>query len=512
MGGGLDPNLAEPRPGTSLGRLAVRGGAAALCAQGLTIAVELATMAVLSRLLAPRDYGLAAMAASVVALVGLLRDAGLGTALVQRAEIDADTASGVFFTGVALAAGLTLVACAVAPAAAAAFGEPQVAPLVMVGAALFPVAALGTVHGALLSRQMRLASLNAASLAGLVLSSAAMIGLAAAGAGPFALLAGSFAGTLVQVALVWRLVPWRPSRVRRWDGVRGALSFGAPLTATSLVTYLNRQFDNVLIGWRWGPGELGLYSRAYSILTLPQSLVAGPISASVVPALARLKDAPERWRGLVEDALRVTFCLSFLVAALMVANGGDIIALLAGPGWERAADMVTIFGLSMAARTVMTANPWIFVSLGRTRRMLGLQCATLPAFLTGMVAGLPFGAEGVALGFSLAHALVAVPCVVVAARGSPIGAAAILRLAAPLLGVALGAVGLSRLLRVPAAAGEVWPCLLNLAATGILYAVGAGLVVLLDPAFGRLRGQMRDVAGALVRRGVAAAAVRRKAA
>merc|ERR1712034_109258 len=102
----------------------------------------------------------------------------------------------------------------------------------MVGAALFPVAALGTVHGALLSWQMRLASLNAASLAGLVLSSAAMIGLAAAGAGPFALLAGSFAGTLVQVALVWRLVPWRPSRVRRWDGVRGALSFGAPLTAT----------------------------------------------------------------------------------------------------------------------------------------------------------------------------------------------------------------------------------------------------------------------------------------
>ena len=87
--------------------------------------------------------------------------------------------------------------------------------------------------------------------------------------GYWALVAQTWASASVSLILLWLTCPWRPSLARNWRTIGPAVRFGAHLTGFGIVNYFHRQFDNVLIGWRWGSADLGFYTRAYALLTLP---------------------------------------------------------------------------------------------------------------------------------------------------------------------------------------------------------------------------------------------------
>ena len=57
---------------------------------------------------------------------------------------------------------------------------------------------------------------------------------------------------------------------------------------------MNRSADTVLIGWYWGAGPLGLYSRAYNLLMLPVRQLGIPARSVAVPAFSRVQGDPER--------------------------------------------------------------------------------------------------------------------------------------------------------------------------------------------------------------------------
>src|SRR5207237_344463 len=90
--------------------------------------------------------------------------------------------------------------------------------------------------------------------------------------GYWALVGQAWVITTLSLVLVWVTCPWRPSIITQWGKVRPAIDFGLNLTGFNLVNYFHRQFDNVLVGWRWGPGEVGFYTRAYALLTMPLAI------------------------------------------------------------------------------------------------------------------------------------------------------------------------------------------------------------------------------------------------
>ena len=477
-----------------IGRSTAKGAAISVGMQGLQLILQLLNVAVLSRLLPPADFGLVAMSASAIAFVNLFRDFGLSTATVQRPSLDQDTASGIFIINIGVSLSLALLACLAAPVAAAALDDPRAAAATAALSATIPMAAFGAQHSAQLTRQMRFFTTHSISVTGAALGSMSAILLAVYGAGYWALIANTWISTISQSALLWTWSPWRPTKVRNWAGTRSALGFGITLTGSGFITYLSRQFDKLLIGWRWGGAELGYYSRAYTILMLPQTLISGPISSALVPGLCRLQSQSQEWRELLLNAIRITTLFTFLVSALLIVNADDIVAILLGPQWERSADLVTIFGISMIARAVMNQNPWIYISLGHTKRMLRWQLATLPAFLLGIGVGLFFGAEGVATGFSLVQAILCVPSVLVAASGTPIHGKDILRVVTPMFLVTLATIVISPIFLIDTEIKSVnmLSSLLNICATSAVFAAGAVLVLWLDPAYGVLRNKLLE--------------------
>ncbi len=422
--------LASSHIESDLGQRAIAGGFIGIASKIAQIVVQLSQAAILARLLAPEDFGLLAMAMVVTGFVGLFTELGLATATIQRKTIDQNLVSALFFINVAVGFLIMLLAWLVAPLAAWLFGDQRVAGLVVVLAMTIPLAAGWAQHKALLNRQMRWRTLHSnmviSQVAALVVSvSAALF----TDAGYWALAVGMWVQHLVALILGWWVVDWRPTKVVDWNAARSALSFGANLTFFTFTNWFNRNLDNALIGWRWGAGELGFYTRAYQLLTLPIALISGPISGAVIPALSRLQDQPNRWRASFLEATTAVVFLSYAVATLLIATSDSLILLVYGDGWQLSADIFIVLLLGIYATTVANLTGWIYISLGLTRRMAIWGLIRLPISLLGFLLGLPYGAIGVAYGFVGAALFSLIPCVVFAAHETPVSWIAIIRIA-----------------------------------------------------------------------------------
>jgi len=151
-----------------IGGHTVRGSAVTILSHGLKFAVGIISTAILARLLTPQDYGLIGMVAVATNFVSMLKDLGLSYPTVQRAEIDLDQISMLFWVNVGLSAVLAAIMIAIAPLLSWFYAEPRLTMIAVVTAIGFLFGGLSVQHEALLRRQMRFFTLSAIALVSMV--------------------------------------------------------------------------------------------------------------------------------------------------------------------------------------------------------------------------------------------------------------------------------------------------------------------------------------------------------
>jgi len=484
---------------TDLGRRTARGGFTAITAQLARILVQLAIAAVMARLLAPGDFGLVAMAMTLTSFVGIFTDLGLSAATVQRKQIDNTTVSALFWISVATGCLLALVCAVAAPFAAWLFGDHRVLWVTVALGLSVPVSAAGAQHAALLQRGMRWMEMQWTPI--IAQSAGGLVAIALAGttrAGYWALVGQVWASALISTALLWAFCRWRPELRPHWRGVGSALGFGLQLTGFNFLNYFHRQFDNVLVGWRWGAADLGYYTRAYTLLTLPLALVSGPMASAVIPALSRLQDDPERWRRAFLKAFSALNLVSAGLTTMLVVSAEPLVRLIFGTQWAEAGRIFAFLAISMFAATPANATGWIYISLGQSRRMFQWALMVTPFYVAAYVIGLPFGGRGVALCYSIVVCLAAVPYLGYATAKSPVGLWPVVKVGLPPAAIGALIVTSELLFRwLPSGHSALVQIALNSGLTGGLYLAGAALLLVSNDALAPLRADIRDLGGRL---------------
>ena len=437
------PNILDTAPlMADVGRRAASGGAIAVLFQVIKIVLQLATVSILARLLAPEDFGLVAMATAVTGFVGIFTDLGLSAATVQRKEIAQDTVSALFFVNLGVGFAVMLAAIAAAPLAAWVFGDERVKPLVVALSLTIPFVAASVQHRAILQRGMRWITIQWTDILPQFLGAIAAILLAwGTDAGYWALVVQAWVTAFGGLVVLWTACPWRPGLVREWDEVRPALRFGLSLTGSNLLNYAHRQLDNVLIGWRWGPLELGFYTRAYRLFLMPLTVITWPLAGAMVPAMSRLQAEPDRWRALYLTALAGVVFVTAPSTGLLVILGKPIILLLFGTRWLPAVPVFQLLAISMLLQPIYTSGGWIFVSLGRTSDQLRAGIFAAAWFSAAFAVGVRGGAVGMGLAYTCAFCALVPVWMWWATRRTNVGLAAIVGAVWPPISAAV--VGLS---------------------------------------------------------------------
>jgi polysaccharide transporter, PST family len=373
-----------------LGARTLRG---MLWAYGSFVGVRLTTLiatAILARLLVPSDFGLVAVATTFMAFLEMVQGLGVGQALVIASDRDVDEQADTAFTlSVALGAVLSVMAAALGPAAAAFFHQPQLVTIMPVLGSTFFIGGISSTHYALAMRNIDFRSRTVAELVYALARGFSGIALALAGAGVWSLILGYLVGEIAMSAILWRLVPWRPRRMRSLRHVRNLLSFGGYVTGVSVMAAFLAQFDNLVVGRSLGTTQLGYYSIATKVPMLFILSIAAVAGQVLFPAFATL-DGDTLRRGVI-TSFRYTAMIVFPLTAFLIVLAAPIMLVVFGPHWNAAVPAAQVLCLWAMMSPISMVSGNAFLSRGRARLLFALAIPQAVALVAGSIALVPYG-------------------------------------------------------------------------------------------------------------------------
>lgn len=404
----------------NLGEKVLRGGVARVCAQSANMALRIASLALLARLLDPKDFGLVGMVVAFTGILSLFRDFGLSAASVQHAHVTEVQSSNLFWINVAFGASLSLVTAVSAPLLASFYREPRLAAITIAMAGTFLLNSVGIQHSARLQREMRFTTLSIIDTGSWVVSAGIAVVGAKAGWGYWSLVAMAVAGPLVSTIAFWAVTGWVPGLPKRNSGIGSMLRFGGTLTLNGVVVYIASNFEKVLLGRYWGADVIGIYGRAYQLIRIPTDTLTGAIGEVAFSALSRVQDDAARLRNYFLRGYSLVLALTLPATIACAVFATDLISFILGPKWGEAAPIFRL--LTPTILVFAMANPlaWLVSALGMVMRGLKISLVIAPILLVGYFISLPYGPKGVAIAYSGIMILWLAPVIAWSVRGTAV--------------------------------------------------------------------------------------------
>ena len=387
----------------------VRGGFAKLCGQAGNLALRLAFLAIMARLLDPEDFGLVAMVTVVAGVYGIFTSAGLSSAAIQKATVTNEQISTLFWINILVGMVLILLCSATAPVLVAFYHEPRLFWVTVAIGTGFLFSAAGVQHSALLQRQLRYVDLTVIDTLSLLVSYVLGIGMAVSGFGYWALVGSTITLPAVNTALMWVIGAWIPGMPRRGVSIHSMLRFGGTITLNNLVVYIAYNFDKLLLGRVWGADALGLYGRAYQLIDVPTTNLHSAVGGVAFSALSRLQDDPVRLRSYFLKGYSLVISMTVPISLFGALFADDIVLVVLGPKWTDAAAIFRLLTPTILVFGIINPTGWLLQSVGLHLRSLGIALVIAPLVIAACLIGLPYGPSGIAFAFSAAMLLWLVP-------------------------------------------------------------------------------------------------------
>lgn len=450
------------------------------------------------RLLVPEDYGLMAIAQVFLNLVVGLTAMGLGDALVQRDSTAPEVVARVFGWSLVVSAVMALLLVLAAGPIAAWYGEPRLAPLVMVAALNLPLNALATLPRAALTKALHVRKLFTVEGVSNVFGSVVILVLALLDYGVWALMIGSLAWSASRTAAL--LVLAADTMVMPRLGVGGLgrmLSFGAYRALEHFVWMVSISIDVLIVVHFLGTAAGGIYAVALNFAMMPLSKIAPVLNSTAFPAFALLQSRPAEARYYLVKAIRLMALASFPVFFGVYAVAPEVVDIVFGPQWGEAKPVLAVLALASAFRAIQVPFPNYLQGTGRSGASFLCMLVGLVLLVPALAIGSAHGVMGAGVAWLVVAILGFVLSAMIAARWGDVVlrellAAPVKPLLAALVMLAV-VLPLGHVLVLPDLPG-IWPSVARLGVLGMVGAAVFAAVVFLG-----FRA-LRDEALALVRR------------
>lgn len=376
----------------------------------VTRAAQLGLGIVLAHLLAPREFGVYAVALVVINITMSISELGASVALVRYEGDPADIAPTVTTIAYASSGVLATVSFIGAPYFADAMGAPDATGVVRLLSVALLTSGLSAVPGAMLQREFRQDYKMLADTASFVVSTVIVIVLALAGLGPWALAWSRLAANVTSAVVMTVLSSerFRPGFDRQRAGE--ILRFSIPLSAASLLVFAVMNVDYIVVGALLGPTELGLYLIAFNLSSWPVTAFSSSIRSVSVAGFANLQGDRARLRRGFSTSLALLMTLSIPACVLLATFAAPLVRFVYGDRWFPAAAPLIVLSLVGILRIALELAYDCLAAIGRTMAIMAVNglwlVALVPALVTGARRG---GITGVAWGHLVTVVVVVVP-------------------------------------------------------------------------------------------------------
>lgn len=334
---------------------------------GIQQLVGLAFGIVLGRLLAPSDYGMMAMISIFSLVATALQDSGFRTALTNIEHPKHEDYNSVFWFNIIMASSLYVILFLAAPLIGEYYHTPRVVPLCRYAFLSIVIASFGTAQSAYLFKHLRAKQQTEAGALAVILSSMTGVGMAFAGMAYWSLATQGLVYVGINTLLQWHFSPWRPSiHGITFAPVRRMFRFSCKILATTIMTHVNNNVLNILLGHYFTPRDTGNYNQAYQWNTKCYSLVQSMVAQVAQPVLVSLNGEEGRQKDVFRKMMRFTAFITFPLLFGFGLVAKEFIVTAIGEKWLASAQLIQILCISGATMPLSTLFSNMIISKGRS--------------------------------------------------------------------------------------------------------------------------------------------------
>ncbi len=291
---------------------------------------------VLTRLLAPEQFGLMALVLAASQLFEALTEVGVRQAVVQNkngATREYLNVAWWFSTGRGL--GLYLLGWIVAPWLASFYGEPGLTELLRMAFLAMLFNGLTSPGLFVLEKQLKFGWVvlitQGAGLAGTILS----LILAIHYHSVWSLVIGYVAEAVFRCAGSFLVCPIRPRLRFDREAAVELFRFSRGMVGLPILAYLFVQADIFVLGRLCSKDVLGYYSMALTLACMPETLFSSVASPLVLPVLSEMQEQKERLRGNILRMTKVLYLFGLPTMVCLSIFARPILSITYGSGYAQ---------------------------------------------------------------------------------------------------------------------------------------------------------------------------------
>jgi len=386
--------------------------------------LQLVGTLILTRFIAPDEYGAVLTASIAVVTAGVLTSFAFGQHIIAKKATPE-----VAFQALVVHLGLGVVAMAVLYVVRYPLGDALDVP--DMGDFLYAYAIAHILDRAryiperLLMRALRFRTIATINASGEVAFTAASL-LMASRWGANAIIFGVLVRAVITCALFFRLAPrdeWFVPTKLRWVDVHDLFSYGLPIMIAAVADRAATRWDNLIMSKLFGPGVMGRYNLSYSLAEMPVNNIAEQIGEVLMPSFSRMED-DQRRRAVV----RAPMLMGVIISPLGVGLGAvstTVVATFFDERWHGMGPMLAVLS-TMTVFRPMTWSAIAYCQAVQQTRLVMFSSFLRAIVVLALVAifGYVGGPLWACVGGGIGYALHSILTIIFAGRlvGFPVGA------------------------------------------------------------------------------------------
>lgn len=377
----------------------------------LSQAIAFLSSIIISRLLAPESYGFVGIITVFTGFLSIFSDSGISLAVI-RSNYQYTYYKSVDTLALVVGTILCLTTCLLSFPIALFFRNMELIFPMIVMSTTFIFKSMTLVRGALIVKDMKFGKSGMITLKTTLFTVLGTIVLAYFGAGYWSLVIPQTLSSFVMLFLQERYLKFG-FQFYSWAHVKVSFRHTRKtignLMGFNIVNYWSRNSDNLLVGRLYGTADLGIYNRAYNLLTFPLALITGLIGTVLFPSLNKLKERHDAVRTEYLFILRLIGFLSFPVSFVLLLFSDKLVYLLWGEAWMGVAELLPYFGLLLLSQSLLSTlgNILVLVRREEVLRISGWVSAAI--IITSIVYGATISLVSIAQFYSLAFISLVLP-------------------------------------------------------------------------------------------------------
>jgi O-antigen/teichoic acid export membrane protein len=335
---------------------------------GVITAAQLLQLYIATQITSAEELGLFYIILLALGVLQIFADGGFTYAVIHKTEITANELSSIYWLTVIIGVGIyALLAVIGAPLLAAAYREPRLEGLMVLGSLAFIMLPFGIPYMTLLQKELRFELIAKIEMVASLASLGVLLAGAAAGYGLTALLWAIMALNLVKtiVPMTVGSQGWRPQLHCNVRETSFFLRFGVHQIGVRLTDYAVARADRLLISAYLGPEVLGYYVLAWNIVVDPVHRINPILTRVLTPVLAKVQDDRALLKRGFLMLIEAVAMINMPLVAGVAAVASLLIPLVFGPQWLPSVAIAQVLALVAAARAIGNPTGALVLAKGR---------------------------------------------------------------------------------------------------------------------------------------------------